>query len=105
MNLVTAQTSLARLAAWYASHCNGDWEHQHGFDLFTVDNPGIGLRVDLRGTNLASKPFADVKQNLESDTAWVHCRVTESLQFEGCGSPEMIEEVIEVFLRWATEDD
>ena len=43
---------LAFLEAWYRKHCGGDWEHQHGVELGTLDNPGWRLAVDLEGTSV-----------------------------------------------------
>ena len=48
---------LAQLAAWFATQCNGEWEHQHGITLESCDNPGWILKVDLMDTPLQSKPF------------------------------------------------
>jgi hypothetical protein len=42
------------------SHCDDDWEHDHGVTIETVDNPGWIVRIDLEGTELATRPFAPV---------------------------------------------
>jgi hypothetical protein len=31
---------LPRLSRWYAAHCSGEWEHQYGVSIQTIDNPG-----------------------------------------------------------------
>jgi hypothetical protein len=31
---------LPKLQTWYTEECNGDWEHQFGVDIGTLDNPG-----------------------------------------------------------------
>lgn len=28
------------LQKWYKSQCDGDWEHEYGIKIETVDNPG-----------------------------------------------------------------
>jgi hypothetical protein len=28
------------LEAWYASRCDGEWEHGYGISIETLDNPG-----------------------------------------------------------------
>lgn len=43
------------LQAWYASQCDGDWEHGEGVRIATLDNPGWELMVDLIGTALEGK--------------------------------------------------
>lgn len=45
------QTGAARLAAWFAKQCNGDWEHSHGIKISTTDNPGWMVEISLTGTN------------------------------------------------------
>jgi hypothetical protein len=44
--------SLHSLQAWYAAQCDGDWEHEYGIYLESLDNPGWRLRIDLAGTDL-----------------------------------------------------
>jgi hypothetical protein len=40
------------LAEWYSRQCDGDWEHEYGIEITTLDNPGWLIRVDLKGTEL-----------------------------------------------------
>ncbi|MBL0319091.1 MAG: hypothetical protein IPP74_07360 [Alphaproteobacteria bacterium] len=42
--------SLNWLMSWYASHCNGDWEHENQIKISTLDNPGWRLQIDLVDT-------------------------------------------------------
>jgi hypothetical protein len=49
------------LQGWYAAHCNGDWEHQNGIEIGTLDNPGGTFQVDLQDTDLRN-----VRMNLRS---------------------------------------
>ncbi len=37
---------------WYKENCDGDWEHQYGASINTLDNPGWEVRVDLAFTEL-----------------------------------------------------
>jgi hypothetical protein len=73
---------LARLQAWYAAQCDGDWEHQHGVRIETLDNPGWLVTVELAGTQLEGRPFADVAEGVGYDAhpdaaRWVHCVVRD----------------------------
>ncbi|MFF7251477.1 Imm53 family immunity protein [Embleya sp. NPDC008237] len=43
---------MKHLESWYASMCDGDWEHEYGIRLETVDNPGWDLTVDISETDL-----------------------------------------------------
>ena len=56
--------------------------------------------VDLTDTELAGRPFTEI-QRLEHETDWIHCRVRDG-KFEGHGGPFMLEEILRVFLAWAT---
>ena len=43
-------SSLDFLQQWYAEQCNGDWEHEFGIKIETLDNPGWSLEIDLAKT-------------------------------------------------------
>ena len=91
--------TLQRLQEWYAAQCNGDWEHEFGIDIGTLDNPGWSLSVDLTGTAWEDASFTEVS-DLASETEWISCKVKKR-RFEGRCGPRMLEEMLLVFLRWA----
>ncbi|MEL7526076.1 MAG: Imm53 family immunity protein [Pseudomonadota bacterium] len=39
--------SVSQIENWYAANCDGDWEHQGGLDISTLDNPGWRVQLDL----------------------------------------------------------
>ncbi len=82
------------------AQCDGDWEHMYGFEIHTLDNPGIKITISLKETDLEYKNFNDVTVNYESDTEWYFCQKTSTCHFEGVGSPDKLEEILEVFLTW-----
>ena len=90
---------IPRLQEWYASQCDGDWEHSEGVEIGTVDNPGWSLRVSLVDTPLEGVSFEEVKE-LASETDWIHCIVREN-RWEGYGDPRRLEELLRRFLDWA----
>jgi hypothetical protein len=92
-------SGIKQLEAWYAAHCNGQWEHQYGIRIDTLDNPGWSVVIDLAGTALAEVPFAEVKE-LDSDTEWMSCAVREQ-RFQGHGGPAMLRRILSVFLEWS----
>ena len=47
------------LQAWYVSQCDGDWEHQNGISISTLDNPGWEVPIDLVDVDL---PAADYER-------------------------------------------
>ncbi len=93
--------TLHELQKWYQSQCDGEWEHGHGLTIGTLDNPGWSVEVDLTDTELADRPFAEI-QRLEHETDWIHCRVRDN-KFEGHGGPFKLNEILQIFLAWASE--
>jgi Immunity protein 53 len=91
--------ALTRLQRWYSSQCDGDWEHQLGIEIGTLDNPGWLVKIDLRGTPLETRDFA-VIEDVEDEREWIDCRIQDGA-FRGAGGPHMLGAIIEVFVRWA----
>lgn len=89
------------LQQWFANQCDGQWEHQHGITIETLDNPGWYIGIDLGGTEIARKKFNRTNHS-RSRHDWVECRVA-SERFEGFGGPGNLGEIIDVFLRWVNE--
>jgi hypothetical protein len=52
---VAKSETLSGLQDWYARQCDGDWEHQFGISIESLDNPGWPIRIDLHGTALAER--------------------------------------------------
>jgi hypothetical protein len=94
MNL-DPQEPLAWLMAWYRSRCDGDWEHQNGIRIGTIDNPGWSLDVDLAETDHAACILPQ-KLIQRSDDDWVFFEMKESL-FRARGGPENLSELIRIF--------
>jgi len=44
--------TLLWIQKWYKSQCNGDWEHEYGVKIETVDNSGWYVTINLMDTNL-----------------------------------------------------
>jgi len=55
MNTVTG------LQSWYQGNCDGDWEHQFGIQIETLDNPGWLVKINLEGTLQEGVDFPAVK--------------------------------------------
>jgi hypothetical protein len=93
---------LQELEIWYQSQCNDKWEHAHGVEIGTLDNPGWELRVNLNETNLANRTFNEINE-LQHDDEWMKCWV-ENKQFRAVCGPKRLEGVLRVFLDWAKEE-
>jgi hypothetical protein len=100
---------LRDLELWYWAQCNGDWEHRHGVEISTLDNPGWSVRIDLHRTILRDKPFEPVSERIPSEgeedepDTWWSCQVVEQ-QFQGHGDPGSLARILQVFLEWAKSE-
>lgn len=91
------------LQGWYVELCNGDWEHQYGVVISTLDNPGWLLTVDLYETVFEGKSFMTIDETGRSDTDWIYCKV-ENGSFQGAGGPHNLVEILRVFRNWVEEE-
>ncbi|MEL7545837.1 MAG: immunity 53 family protein [Pseudomonadota bacterium] len=94
------KSALLRIQDWYASQCNGDWEHTYGISIDNVDNPGWSLAIDLADTELEGEEFKKLTIQRQDNDDWVHCWV-EDKRFVGHCGPNNLQELITVFVDWA----
>lgn len=91
------------LQNWYFNQCDGDWEHEFGIKIDTLDNPGWLVEIDLTGTENEGKTFQDVDQQI-SELDWLQCSV-KNKKFIGAGGPKNLSNIISVFLAWKAENN
>lgn len=91
---------LQRLATWYASNCDGEWEHSFGVKIDTLDNPGWSVEVNLEGTSLDGRPFVVVEDRYNHETEWLRCWAEGTTFHAACG-PHRLEDALAIFLEWA----
>jgi hypothetical protein len=89
---------MKELENWYLSNCDGDWEHQYGITIESLDNPGWRVLIDLTGTKLEQIGFEKIN-NAESESKWIVCKV-ENNKFIGAGGPQQLTEVLNIFIDW-----
>ena len=94
--------TLRRLQHWFHSRCNGDWEHDYGVEIGTLDNPGWSVAICLAETPLIDKDFPKLERNYGHPSDWLICWVAEERFHAACG-PLKLEEAFEVFLMWAED--
>lgn len=95
---------IERMKQWFTSHCDGEWEHQNGVIIQTTDNPGWWVKIDLRGTELLGRSFEEVQRgelSLDPQPPWLRC-YREGDVFNGAGDPTTLEEILNIFLDWAS---
>jgi hypothetical protein len=90
---------LRGLEEWYHSQRDGDWEHEFGVRIETLDNPGWSVEIDLAETELEGADYAEVKV-FGPDREWVRTWVEEA-KFHGVGGPPMLAAILRQFLEWA----
>ncbi|MFG1811576.1 immunity 53 family protein [Streptomyces sp. NPDC049040] len=95
-----SESLLDWLQEWYAHQCDGDWEHEWGVRIATLDNPGWSVEIDLEETDLEGREYTrlDVRR---SSRDWVLAWTAEQTFHAACG-PGNLAEVLAVFRTWAT---
>ena len=89
-------TTIQRLEKWYASQCNGMWEHSYGVKIDTIDNPGWSVKIELAETGVDGQRIQElIFENGPSD--WMHCSVKGNT-FHAYGDPSKLERILEHFL-------
>jgi hypothetical protein len=94
---------LSKLLNWYLEQCDGNWEHTYGFLIETLDNPGIRISIDLRGTKLEHEELEPISTEMQTDDRWLYCCKTAESRFEGASHPTQFGLLLEIFYRWEGE--
>ena len=90
--------NLQWLQKWYLNQCDGDWEHDFGIHIDTLDNPGWRIKINIACTDLEYKFFKEIEME-RSDNDWIHCSIKD-LMFKGFCGPENLDELIKIFRDW-----
>ena len=91
----------AFLVEWFARQCDGDWEHDLGIRIQTLDNPGWAVDILIEGTDLEGA-LVDWVKSEESELRWLHWRST-GLMFEARCGPRDLERALATFEAFATQ--
>ncbi|KMW72334.1 hypothetical protein TI10_15330 [Photorhabdus luminescens subsp. luminescens] len=85
---------IEHLQNWYQSKCDGMWEHEYGFDISTLDNPG--WKVNISGEN-GKNPLNIIVNNTDDD--WVNIKASER-EFKGYGGIANLETILKYAAQW-----
>jgi hypothetical protein len=97
------------LAEWYLAQCNGDWEHQYGITIESLDNPGWSIVIDLEGTDLRDREWrptyynvseSDLPGGVDGNVSW-HCSQVSENKFVGYGGPLNLPDILNNFRKLA----
>lgn len=94
---------LSFVGEWYKEQCNGDWEHQYGIRLETLDNPGWFLKVDLVETPLQGRLESRIVVE-RSDYDWFQTWSDGLCWHAACGI-ENLTEVLSLFKTFVLRID
>ncbi|VWD62289.1 hypothetical protein BLA39750_07530 [Burkholderia lata] len=86
--------SLTALQRWYESRCDGVWEHAHGIEIATLDNPGWKVKLD--GGSFGKVIDLAIERD-ESD--WISVRATGA-EFAGYGGGGNLLELLTLAVEW-----
>jgi hypothetical protein len=100
------EDQLGWLERWYQSRCDGEWEHDCGLTVETLDNPGWLVKIDLQGVELEAmangrvlsvvgEPPSESNGNVGGDI-WMVCKI-EAGKFVGAGDPTQLRAIIGQF--------
>jgi len=89
--------AIERIQIWYASQCNGDWEHQFGISIETIDNPGWCVKIDLVGTSLEDVSVESFKKD-SGEKDWISYEIHDN-KFIGYGDPHKLQSILECFMK------
>lgn len=92
-------SNLQQLVSWYESHCDGDWEHNDGIQIHTIDNPGWRVSINLLDTELEQIPFQRIETD-RSERDWLRVWLAEE-KFEAACGVRNLDEVLGIFLEHA----
>lgn len=85
---MATDSALAFMTAWFVRHCDGDWEHDLGIRIETLDNPGWAVDVRLGDTELEGKS-AEWHREEASESEWLHWRSTGDTFEARCGPGDL----------------
>ena len=83
---------------WFSSQCDGNWEHQGGVRIESLDNPGWLVEIKLPHAKEALRNFAQRNED-RSERDWIQCSVSGDT-FKGAGGPSNLAEILATFLNW-----
>jgi hypothetical protein len=92
---------LGVLMAWYQSQCDGEWEHQHGVRIGTLDNPGWSVDVDLAETSQAGKSLSARTIRRSADD-WVFLEIKDDV-FRARGGPGNLLDLLDLFAAFVED--
>ncbi|WP_157880864.1 Imm53 family immunity protein [Streptomyces griseoruber] len=89
------------MQSWYASNCDGEWEHEYGIRMVTTDNPGWHIEIDVSETDLEGVLVERARHEF-SDGGWM-IAWSDGTKFQAACSPLSLRDV-DAFFGQLTEE-
>ncbi|MDX3661351.1 Imm53 family immunity protein [Streptomyces sp. ID05-26A] len=83
---------------WYADQCDGDWEHEFGVRITTLDNPGWHVVADLVDTGLEGRVLTLTKVE-PGEGRWVWAS-SDGERYESSCDQHSLDEALAGFRRF-----
>lgn len=103
------------LIKWWQGKCDGEWEHEFGVVLTSMDNPGWLLKIDVAGEDDHILPLGFQVSSEFPDGGWIKCHVAsgstsgspeEHLRhFVGMGGAGNLSDILDVFFEAIQQSD
>ena len=90
---------ISEIENWFKQRCDGDWEHQGGISIETLDNPGWCVKVEYSDLAHSVDDSVEEKSIRRSDTDFItftYDGASETLTIV-CGVSNL-SEALELFL-------
>ena len=83
------------IQSWFKDNCDGDWEHGHGIQITSLDNPGWDVEIDISKTSIAN---INVKWilNERSPQDWYGVKI-ENQRFNAAGDSSKLTFLLGLF--------
>jgi hypothetical protein len=87
---------------WYINQCDGDWEHECGVRINTIDNPGWSIKIDIANINCNYEISWRLFENSEND--WFGYKIVDSY-FDAAGDSAKLEFLLQMFKNFIEQGE
>jgi hypothetical protein len=90
------------LQEWYLSQCDGEWEHEYGVKIDTLDNPGWDIKINLQYTDFEDYEI-EWKFYNQSENDWFGYKIEDG-NFIASGDPTKLSFLLHLFKAIINEE-
>lgn len=86
---------LNSIVKWFSSQCDSDWEHENYLKIYSTDNPGWGVDIDIKDTHLEGVVIDYKIDNGHFDWIQIH---SDGNKFTGYGGVQSLQKILSFFV-------